>query len=582
MRVIPPGDFMMGTSLEQGGLDDERPVHRVVLDREFCVGVFPVTLEEWNTFAAESRGYCPEGVGSSRDRHLVVGVSWSDAKSYCAWLSQKTGRCYRLLSEAEWEYCARAEGGGFAAASTLSCDQFPDCRTAVPVGPSAPNAFGLFDMLGSVWQWVEDLFHSDYTEAPQNGEAWLKNGVAQLRMVRGGSWATEPVCVRPAFRHAACQSQRDFETGFRVACDLSGEVKESVPESAASAHSLDRRPGSAGLDLSLDVSAGRASKSLRAAVSDLTAHSGCAAILREIRAFSMLDIESLAMLHCLGGVVQGGIVEIGPYIGGGTVAIATASSARSAPFVTIEVGGAYTDQPYLPSNDILDDLRTNLIRFGLEGQVFILQGWSHDRFLQRLANRIFERDKIGLLVIDADGQVQATIGSFAPLLRPDCLIVIDDYIAPLALSKQQVVQPVVDRWVARRLLREFGVFGGGTWAGQVNGAAALDKLTTERQIFLPEAGYCFRYFGCDFFIPPDTLQSMAASQLVLREDGRSLGPAHSLHKAIRVLGRGRYSHWGEGNGSSLFFSTSDNSDPNVNGRNYSVEFAGIRFELTGS
>jgi len=62
MRVIPPGDFMMGTSLEQGGLDDERPVHRVVLDREFCVGVFPVTLEEWNTFAAESRGYCPEGV----------------------------------------------------------------------------------------------------------------------------------------------------------------------------------------------------------------------------------------------------------------------------------------------------------------------------------------------------------------------------------------------------------------------------------------------------------------------------------------------------------------------------------------
>jgi hypothetical protein len=215
-------------------------------------------------------------------------------------------------------------------------------------------------------------------------------------------------------------------------------------------------------------------------------------------------------------------------------------------------------------------------------EVFIVQGWSHDRRLQRLVNRIFERDKIGLLVIDSDGHLAATLGSFVPLMRHDCLIVIDDYIAPLALSKQEIVQPTVDRWVRERLLREFGVFGGGTWAGQVNGAAALDTLAAQRQVFLPERGYCFRYFARDLLFPPDNLQSMAASQLILCENGRPLGPGHSLHKAIRLFGRGRYSHWADGTGTSLYFSTSDNSDPNVNGRDYSLEFAGARFYLTGS
>ncbi len=294
----------------------------------------------------------------------------------------------------------------------------------------------------------------------------------------------------------------------------------------------------------------------------------------------MLETELLAMLHCLAGITQGGILEIGPYVGGSTVAIATARSSQAAPFVTIEVGGSYPEQPFLPSDDILADLHANLERFGLDDQVFIIQGRSHDHRLQGLVNQIFERDKIGLLMIDLDGQVEANMGSFLPLLRHDSFIVIDDYIAPLAPSKQQVVQPAVDRWVAQGLLRQFGVFGGGTWCGQVNGEAALNTPIAKRQIFLPEIGHCFRYFACDLFIPPDRLPTMSSSQLVLCEDGRPLGPAHSLHKAIRLFGRGRYSHWAEETGTSLYFSTSDNSDPNLNGRDYSLEFAGVRFALT--
>jgi hypothetical protein len=250
--------------------------------------------------------------------------------------------------------------------------------------------------------------------------------------------------------------------------------------------------------------------------------------------------------------------------------------------VTIEVGGAYSDHPHLPTDDILGDLRSNLRDFKLEDEVFIVEGSSHDARVQRFVKRIFERCKIGLFVVDSDGHIEAALSSFASSFRPNCLVVIDDYISQGALSKQQRIQPAVDRWVEKGLLHAFGVFGG-TWVGHVNGQSALTALSQQRQIFLPDSGHCFKFVANSFDLSsPDSPQDFAASQILLLEDGRPLGPAHSLHNAIRLFGRGRYSHWRQGAGITLYFSSSDNTNPNDNGRNYSIEFADCSFDLTNN
>ena len=192
MVVVPAGAFRMGSpASEAGRSDDEGPRHRVTL-RSFALGVTEVTFDEWD--ACVRGGGCggrrPDDEGWGRGARPVINVSWEDARAYVRWLSRETGKSYRLPSEAEWEYAARAgTATPFHTGATISTDQanYADRRTTL-VGAFAPNAFGLYDVHGNVWEWVEDCWHDSYRGAPSDGTAWTAGGDCSRRVLRGGSW----------------------------------------------------------------------------------------------------------------------------------------------------------------------------------------------------------------------------------------------------------------------------------------------------------------------------------------------------------------------------------------------------------
>jgi formylglycine-generating enzyme required for sulfatase activity len=216
MVVIPPGQFRMG-DLSGGGDKDEKPAHDVRIDYSFSVGKFEVTQAQWHSVMEYNPSYF-EG-----SRRPVERVSWEDAKSFVNRLRNKTGKDYRLLSEAEWEYVVRAgtttqyhwgdnfDGGKVAKGSVTE-----------PVGRYAPNAFGLYDMHGNVWEWVEDCLHDGYAGAPSDGSAWISGGDCRYRSLRGGSWYNEPGDLRAADRQWLLIDIRVINGGgFRVARTLS-------------------------------------------------------------------------------------------------------------------------------------------------------------------------------------------------------------------------------------------------------------------------------------------------------------------------------------------------------------------------
>jgi formylglycine-generating enzyme required for sulfatase activity len=158
----------------------------------------------------------------------LIFISWDDAQAYVAWLSRATGNVYRLLTEAEWEYAARAgsttayfwgEEIGEGNANCDRCGSRWDYQQTSPVGSFKPNAFGLYDMAGNVWQWVEDCYHANYDGAPTDGSAWISGG-CQSRVVRGGSWDSDPRLLRSASRRGAGADSRTASIGFRVARSL--------------------------------------------------------------------------------------------------------------------------------------------------------------------------------------------------------------------------------------------------------------------------------------------------------------------------------------------------------------------------
>jgi formylglycine-generating enzyme required for sulfatase activity len=228
MIVIPEGKFMMGSAEnEEGYLDEEGPRHEVKIDR-FAVSEVEITFEQWDECV--KFGNCPVVVSDSvveRGTRPVVKVSWDEAKKYVEWFSRMTGKQYRLLSEAEWEYAARAGSDapyswgaeiGKGKANCRDCgSQWSD--QSAPVRSFEANAFGLYDMHGNVWEWCADPWHSNYVGAPDRGIVW-EGGDTNLRITRGGSFDDDPRLVRAATRSRAPHDFRSNTIGLRVARTL--------------------------------------------------------------------------------------------------------------------------------------------------------------------------------------------------------------------------------------------------------------------------------------------------------------------------------------------------------------------------
>ena len=225
MIVIPAGEFTMGSpTTERGRYGDEGPQHRVTIAKPFAVSKFDVTFADWD--ACVSVGGCPiaTDTGFGRDIKPVINVSWDDAQTYVAWLSKMTGQPYRLLTEAEWEYAARAgtttayywgDDIGKGNANCKGCGSQWDAKQTSPVGSFPANPFGLYDMAGNVFQWVQDCHHAGYDEAPIDGSAWT-SGDCSNRVVRSSSWSSSPDTLRSAYRNWDSTDGRLDYLGFRV------------------------------------------------------------------------------------------------------------------------------------------------------------------------------------------------------------------------------------------------------------------------------------------------------------------------------------------------------------------------------
>jgi formylglycine-generating enzyme required for sulfatase activity len=231
--VVPAGGFTMGSPVsEKDRSDDEGPQHDVSIGKNFAVSRTEVTFDEWRA-CVEDKGCpgnrSPDDRGWGKGSRPVINVSWDDAKEYVAWLSGKTGKPYRLLTEAEWEYAARAgtattySWGDEIGKGNANCDgcgsQWDNKQTA-PVGSFKPNVFGLYDMHGNAWEWVEDCWRNSYQGAPLDGSAWAIACPDERRVVRGGSWGYDPRSLRAAFRFRYTPVNRDNYIGFRLARTL--------------------------------------------------------------------------------------------------------------------------------------------------------------------------------------------------------------------------------------------------------------------------------------------------------------------------------------------------------------------------
>ena len=234
MVTVPAGKFVMGSPADEKyrGSEDQ---HTVTIAKPFAVSRFEITFDQWRACVADKG--CPaqdEDEGWGRGRRPVIHVQWNDAHAYAAWLSRKTGKHYRLLTEAEWEYAARAgTTTPFAFGPTLSSAQAnfdASTRTdmnpkglnrqkTMPVGSFAPNAFGLYDMHGNAWEWVQDCWNDEYVGAPADGSAW-ETGICSGKVLRGGSWEDSVTDIRVGARVSSLVEEASWSDSIRVARDL--------------------------------------------------------------------------------------------------------------------------------------------------------------------------------------------------------------------------------------------------------------------------------------------------------------------------------------------------------------------------
>jgi formylglycine-generating enzyme required for sulfatase activity/uncharacterized caspase-like protein len=226
---LASGSFTMGSNNDDPA---EKPPHRVSIGRAFAIGKFEVTVEQWN--ACVDAGACTRVAAEGESTTPAPGntpmrnVSWDDAQVYVKWLSKVGGKPYRLPTEAEWEYAARGGTqttywwGEQMKKGTADCKDCgepykPDAPT--PVGSFAANPYGLYDMNGSVWEWVADCWHSSYKNAPADGRAW-DDPSCSVRVIRGGSWREGASYMQSATRFKYSSSVRQSQNGFRVARDM--------------------------------------------------------------------------------------------------------------------------------------------------------------------------------------------------------------------------------------------------------------------------------------------------------------------------------------------------------------------------
>ena len=229
MVAIPAGSFMMGSpENEEGREESEGPQHRVTIDKPFAVAKTEVTFEQWDVCVELGGCRRPDDSDWGHGSRPVINITWYDAQNYVTWLSKVTGKSYRLLTDAEFEYAARAgtttpyywgETIGTGNANCAECGSRWDGKQTAPVGSFPPNAFGLYDMAGNVDQWVQDCNHDDYIGAPTDGSAWTE-GVCAGRETRGGGWFFPPQYLRTARRGAIFAEFRSSSLGVRVARTL--------------------------------------------------------------------------------------------------------------------------------------------------------------------------------------------------------------------------------------------------------------------------------------------------------------------------------------------------------------------------
>ena len=240
MVVVPAGSFMMGSPESEIGRGSNEGPQRKVTTPSFAIGKYEVTFAQWDACAAE--GACtqkPADETWGRGKRPVINVSWRDAGELVAWLSRNAGKAYRLPTEAEWEYAARgvtdasAPHPPFATGSTINYRQanydanfvYADGKMGlfrqktVDVGTFKGNAFGLYDMHGNVWEWVQDCYRDSYRDAPTDGSAVTARDCS-LRILRGGSWNYYPQLLRSAYRYATAPEVRLDMVGLRVARSL--------------------------------------------------------------------------------------------------------------------------------------------------------------------------------------------------------------------------------------------------------------------------------------------------------------------------------------------------------------------------
>jgi formylglycine-generating enzyme required for sulfatase activity len=225
MVRIPAGSLMMG----QGTKDPSAtPAHKVAL-KAFALGQYPVTVAEWN--ACRTDGGCgppPRMAPETKDDTPLHNASWDDAQSFITWLSHRAGHAYRLPTEAEWEYAARAgtstrywwgDQPGIALANCAACGGNQDPRAPLPADSFQPNPFGLYGMLGGVAQWVQDCWFPNYSNAPGDGSA-RQSPNCMKRVLRGGSFRAGLDDIMPTARGNYDAPVRYLANGFRVARDL--------------------------------------------------------------------------------------------------------------------------------------------------------------------------------------------------------------------------------------------------------------------------------------------------------------------------------------------------------------------------